>query len=119
MEADSQAAAAGVRLGDRLVSANGVSLARQTHEQALRALFLSGSNALELELAHEAPPKGLLALALECSPPALPHGLGLVGGSAQPANPLDPYDVGIFIAQVHLLVYIYRNSNLHWRLKIP
>lgn len=109
MEADSQAAAAGMRLGDRLLSTNGVSLSRQTHEQVVRTLFLSGAREqLELELVHEPPPAGLLALALDCSAAgAASHGLELVGGTAQPANPADPYDVGIFIARVPTTAYNY------------
>lgn len=51
-----------LRMGDRIMSANGINLANATHQEAVMAL-LNAPNEFKLVVRHDPPPKGLIVSA--------------------------------------------------------
>ncbi|PAA68556.1 hypothetical protein BOX15_Mlig002152g1 [Macrostomum lignano] len=114
------AASSGLKVGDRLLSANGRSLARAAHREAIAAMRATpdgSGGVLRLRVRHEPPPAGYRCLRIPLPAPAAAAkpasaaavaavarprlGIAVCGGAGSPpANPDDPTDEGVFVAKV-------------------
>lgn len=88
-----------IRIGDRILSVNGVDVSSSTHEGAIKLLVTSG-DPLKVLIRHEPPPDGLKELTL-VTKPGEGFGFSIAGGvNGDPANPFDETDEGIFVSEV-------------------
>ncbi|KAL3312344.1 hypothetical protein Ciccas_009067, partial [Cichlidogyrus casuarinus] len=100
LTANGMAIQAGLRVGDRILSVNGIDLRQAYHEQAVEAILGIKSNELVFEVRQDPPPPGLREVIIHRMP-GIPLGLKLMGGtnvnSDAQASPLGLTDFGIYV----------------------
>lgn len=107
MVPDGQAARTNLRIGDRILSVNGVDITRATHQEAVMAL-IAPENEMVLEVQHDPPPIGLAEIHIQKISPAEKIGISIKGGAGEKsANPLDPTDEGVFITKVRCALHCH------------
>jgi protein scribble len=88
-----------LRIGDRILSVNGLDLTQAKHQDAVQALKSSGKDVV-LRVIHERQPAGLREIKIE-KRAREPLGINICGGiMSPPANPLDRTDEGVFVERV-------------------
>uniref|UniRef100_A0A914XB08 PDZ domain-containing protein n=1 Tax=Plectus sambesii TaxID=2011161 RepID=A0A914XB08_9BILA len=106
-----------LRIGDRILSVNGVDLTQAKHQDAVQALKSSGKDVL-LKVVHERQPAGLREVKIEKRSKE-PLGINICGGiHSPPANPLDRTDEGVFVERVQLEGAAARNGQLKAGLRL-
>ena len=101
---DGQAARTNLRIGDRILSVNGVDITRATHQEAVMAL-IAPENEIVLDVQHDPPPIGLVEIHIQKISQAEKIGISIKGGAGEKsANPLDPTDEGVFITKVSIRI---------------
>jgi protein scribble len=90
-----------LKLGDRILKVNGISVDGMTHEQAVDLILsLLQDGDIELLVRHEKQPDGLMKVIIERDNTKK---LGITikgGGPGYRGNPFDPKDDGIFISKI-------------------
>ncbi|RXG73185.1 Discs large-like protein 1-like protein, partial [Armadillidium vulgare] len=100
-----------LRMGDRIMSANGINLANATHQEAVMAL-LNAPNEFKLVVRHDPPPKGLIEVVIR-KQAGEKLGMNIKGGvQGSPGNPLDRTDEGVFISKINSSGAAYRDGRL-------
>ncbi|KAB7501901.1 Protein lap4 [Armadillidium nasatum] len=100
-----------LRMGDRIMSANGINLANATHQEAVMAL-LNAPNEFKLVVRHDPPPKGLIEVVIR-KQAGEKLGMNIKGGvQGSPGNPLDRTDEGVFISKINSSGAVYRDGRL-------
>ncbi|XP_038600883.1 protein scribble homolog isoform X3 [Tachyglossus aculeatus] len=107
----------GLRVGDRILAANGTDLRHATHQEAVSAL-LAPTPELRLLVRRDPPPPGMQELSIEKAP-GEKLGISIRGGAKGHAgNPLDPTDEGIFISKVSAVGAAGRDGRLRVGLRL-
>uniref|UniRef100_S4RWI2 Scribble planar cell polarity protein n=1 Tax=Petromyzon marinus TaxID=7757 RepID=S4RWI2_PETMA len=92
--ADGQAAKTNMRVGDRILSVNGLDVRHCTHQEAVCAL-LGGKPAIHMFVQHDPPPLGMQEIEIE-KRVGEKLGMSIRGGArSHPGNPFDSGDEGI------------------------
>ncbi|XP_032817273.1 protein scribble homolog isoform X1 [Petromyzon marinus] len=98
--ADGQAAKTNMRVGDRILSVNGLDVRHCTHQEAVCAL-LGGKPAIHMFVQHDPPPLGMQEIEIE-KRVGEKLGMSIRGGArSHPGNPFDSGDEGIFISRIN------------------
>ncbi|CAD5235472.1 unnamed protein product [Bursaphelenchus xylophilus] len=106
-----------LRVGDRILSVNGIDLTKAKHAEAVQTLKNSGQ-LLKLGVSHDPQPKGLREITFTRRV-GEQIGLAIFGGiNCPPANPTDPTDEGIFIERVEPASVVSEVEGLHRGVRI-
>ncbi|XP_069771257.1 protein scribble homolog isoform X3 [Narcine bancroftii] len=115
--ADGLAAAAGLRVGDRILEVNGMDVRHATHQEAVMAL-LSPQRHIQLLIRRDPPPRGMQEIQIE-KMPGEKLGISVRGGAKGHAgNPFDATDEGIFISKMSSSGAAARDGRLRMGLRI-
>jgi len=94
------AAKTNLKVGDRILAVNDVSMKDATHHSAVSALIANVPQ-IKLLVRHDRPPQGLQEI-LILKKPGEKLGISIRGGAkSHPGNPFDKSDEGIFISKVN------------------
>ncbi|XP_065189106.1 protein scribble homolog isoform X1 [Sycon ciliatum] len=88
-----------LRMGDRIIKVDGLTLSTQSHNFAVAALVNSG-DVVKMKVFHHTQPAGLVPVELHRNPEER-LGLSIKGGvDSRPGNPIDKDDEGIFVSKI-------------------
>eukprot|EP00794_Sanderia_malayensis_P012000 gene12000-13238_t len=94
------AAKTNLKVGDRILAVNDLSMRDATHHVAVAALIANVPQ-IKLLVRHDAPPQGLQEIQI-VKRPGEKLGISIRGGAkSHPGNPFDKSDEGIFISKVN------------------
>ncbi|XP_014679096.1 PREDICTED: protein scribble homolog, partial [Priapulus caudatus] len=106
-----------LRIGDRILSVNGIDLTKATHQDAVMAL-VSPVQSIALQAQHDPPPKGLQEMKIRKAP-GENLGISIKGGAhSHPGNPLDRTDEGVFVSRINPVGAVHRDRRLRLGMRI-
>ncbi|XP_050735444.1 protein lap4-like isoform X12 [Eriocheir sinensis] len=100
-----------LRMGDRILTVNGVDMNGASHKEAVTAL-LNPPNEIVLSVRHDPQPKGLKEVIIK-KQAGEKLGMNIKGGvQGSPGNPLDKSDEGVFISKINSSGAVHRDGRL-------
>ncbi|XP_050389394.1 protein scribble homolog isoform X6 [Patella vulgata] len=100
-----------LKIGDRILTVNGMDVTSATHQEAVMAL-IAPTHQIRLKVRHDPPPQGLKELVVN-KLPGEKLGMSIKGGIKNySANPMDKNDEGIFISRINEDGAVARDNRL-------
>ncbi|KAG0720959.1 Protein lap4 [Chionoecetes opilio] len=106
-----------LRMGDRILTVNGVDMSGATHQEAVMSL-LNPPNEIALVVRHDPQPKGLKEVVIK-KQVGERLGMNIKGGvQGSPGNPLDKTDEGVFVSKINSNGAVHRDARLKVGLRV-